>query len=335
MEIYLPKVREIVINLLQGLKRKQARYRARTHGSEGPSKPSSIRQQSLEVSDVPSKDPTIKDSPGTEERRRQSPARRPVGAREEPKREAPQNRDGDRPEIVTQPASPVLPTEQTARPPPTNEALQKLQTSDALQRRASKRYSAYNFAKLDGLDADTITRNPPPIPARRSGSYSPELTRIPTQPDQKMNNSSTRRRSPERRPQPPAIEPPVLEEDESMFRARERVVDLDSRPSSVVRVTETDTAGLQQPENASPQKIPVFLQLGSAVRKTLVSLTDLTLQSLRLLFVEKFQFNPGAETFPDILVTDRETGVRYILEEGVQDIVEGTTLTLDVEGNPP
>ena len=82
----------------------------------------------------------------------------------------------------------------------------------------------------------------------------------------------------------------------------------------------------------SPEKIPVFLQLGSSVRRTLVSLTDLTLQSLRLLFVERFQFNPGADTFPDILVTDRETGVRYILEEGMQDVVEGTVLTLDVEG---
>jgi hypothetical protein len=88
-----------------------------------------------------------------------------------------------------------------------------------------------------------------------------------------------------------------------------------------------------QGRETSPEKISVFLQLGSAVRKTLVSLTELTLQSLRLLFVEKFQFNPGAETFPDILVTDRETGVRYILEEGVQDIIEGTMLTLDVEGN--
>lgn len=88
-----------------------------------------------------------------------------------------------------------------------------------------------------------------------------------------------------------------------------------------------------QGRETSPEKIPVFLQMGSAVRKTLVSLTELTLQSLRLLFVEKFQFNPGAETFPDILVTDRETGVRYILEDGVQDITEGTMLTLDVEGS--
>jgi Actin interacting protein 3 len=86
-------------------------------------------------------------------------------------------------------------------------------------------------------------------------------------------------------------------------------------------------------ERSSPEKIPVFLQMGSSVRKTLVSLNDFTLQSLRLLFVEKFQFNPGAETFPDILVTDKETGVQFILEEGLQDITEGTVLTLNVEGN--
>lgn len=78
-------------------------------------------------------------------------------------------------------------------------------------------------------------------------------------------------------------------------------------------------------------KIPVFLQLGNSVRKTSVSPGELTMQSLRLLFVEKFQYNPGAETFPDILINERESGVRYILES-MQDIVEGTTLTLDVEG---
>jgi Actin interacting protein 3 len=112
------------------------------------------------------------------------------------------------------------------------------------------------------------------------------------------------------------------------------LVNIGSRPSSTAPVPDTavSTRGSRE---MSPEKIPVFLQLGSAVRKTLVSLTDMTLQSLRLLFVEKFQFNPGAEAFPDILVTDRETGVRYILEEGVQDIVEGTMFTLDVEGISP
>jgi hypothetical protein len=104
--------------------------------------------------------------------------------------------------------------------------------------------------------------------------------------------------------------------------------DIGSRPSSVPLQDSSNSAR----ERTSPEKIPVFLQMGSSVRKTLVSLNDFTLQSLRLLFVEKFQFNPGAETFPDILVTDRETGVQYILEEGLQDITEGTMLTLNVEG---
>ena len=76
----------------------------------------------------------------------------------------------------------------------------------------------------------------------------------------------------------------------------------------------------------------MFLEFGSSVRKAFVSLAEMSLQSFRLLFVEKFQFNPGAEAFPDILVTDRETGVRYVLEEGVQNITEGTMLTLNVEG---
>src|SRR5208282_1091212 len=119
------------------------------------------------------------------------------------------SRDSDRP---VQPASPILPGEQR---PPTNEALQKLQVSDALQRRASKRYSAYNFAKLDGFDPESGTR--PPIPARRSGSYSPEITRSPPLPQKsdQPQRPPPRRRSPERRPQ---IDSPLPEEDESIPR---------------------------------------------------------------------------------------------------------------------
>jgi hypothetical protein len=228
------------------------------------------------------------------------------------------NASPQHPVIKTQMASPV-------EPPPTdrqtNDALQKLQTSDALQRRASKRYSAYNFAKLDGIDVEG--GKPPPVPARRSGSYSPDAHRSP-----QLRGVSPRRRSPEKAP----VEPTVPEEDEgTIFKYLTHV---DSRPSSIVPQPEAAPLPEKEAESrgSSPEKIPVFLQLGASVRKTLVSLNELTLQSLRLLFVEKFQFNPGADTFPDILVTDRETGVRYILEEGIQDIVEGTMLTLDIEG---
>ena len=128
---------------------------------------------------------------------------------------------------------------------------------------------------------------------------------------------------------------PLPEEDESTDPIGEFELTVDSRPSSIVRSPEVPDEPVAEPQSrgVSPEKIPVFLQLGSSVRKYQVSLTDFTLQSLRLLFVEKFQFNPGADTFPDILITDRETGVRYILEDsGVQDIIDGTMFTLDVEG---
>jgi hypothetical protein len=225
LEIYLPKVREIVINLLQGLKRKQARYRARTHDTEdnASSKTSTRQRSSNEAKEVPSKDTSVKNSPGDSERRRLSPTRRPIGAREEStdrtKRDHPRDIDRQQPqppqqpqpqpqpEITAQPASPDV-----VAPPPTNEALQKLQISDALQRRASKRYSAYNFAKLDGLDMEAGNRNPPPIPSRRSGSHSSEMTRGPPSPEI-TKKSQQRRRSPERRA---PIDPPLAEEDESM-----------------------------------------------------------------------------------------------------------------------
>ena len=227
LEIYLPKVREIVINLLQGLKRKQARYRARTNDtSDNNSKiptttattvtATTPQQRSFDPRDISLPgNSSVKDSPGDPDKRRQSPTRRPVGAREEPiDRKRSSRRDTDRhavsqqvPEVYTQAASPLV----GGQTPPPNEALQKLQISDALQRRASKRYSAYNFAKLDGLDAEIATRNTPPIPARRSGSRSPELVRTPSQPDSKNH---ARKRSPDRRV---PVEPPLQEEDESIL----------------------------------------------------------------------------------------------------------------------
>ena len=324
LEIYLPKVREIVINLLQGLKRKQARYRARSHETDDDSAKNTPGQRSADL-----KNPSPSSNTDVD-RRRQSPARRIAGPREESverkgKRSDSQTRtSGDKLQPMITTARPATP-DASDEGPRTNQAFQRLQTSDALQRRASKRYSAYNLAKLDGFDAENGARNAPPVPTRRSGSFSPEQTRSP-RPDRAV---SPRRKSPERRP----AETPVPEENESRDLLRDSLIYADSRPSSTLPVVGPAPARVEsQTPQDSPQKIPVFLQLGSAMRKTMVSMTELSLQSLRLLFIEKFQFNPGSETFPDILVTDRDSGVRYIFEEGTRDIVEGTVLTLDVEG---
>lgn len=193
-----------MINLLQGLKRKQARYRARS-------------QDNAEDEYKETQQPIA-----PKEGRRNSPARRPVGGRDDSV-ERKLTRDtskesnisttspgggASQPVITTRLASPIVDSPIVPNIL-TNDALQKLQTSDALQRRASKRYSAYNFAKLDGENG------PPPVPHRRSGSYSPDARRSPT-----LGRAiSPRRKSPEKRP----MTDPLPEEDESTPLTRQGI----------------------------------------------------------------------------------------------------------------
>ena len=335
LEIYLPKVREIVINLLQGLKRKQSIYRARPHvdNISSPVISEDPETQHKRMPSVELRDP----SPVPKEAvvgngRRASPARRPVGTPREESLDRKRSRDTTRSiELLQQQRSQSAGSQTmgsrgaVSEGRPSNDALQRLQTSDALQRRASKRYSAYHIAKLDGLDPET--GKAPPVPTRRSGSYTPEVRGSP-----QLNRITSRQSQDPSRIISGTVSPVPEEGNLTFWQIAD--VDLNSRSSSQPpseRPTTARESG-QQSGSTSPEKIPVFLQLGKSIRKTLVSTTDLTLQALRLLFVDKFQYNPGVEEFPDILVTDRETGERYIFEDVNQDIVAGTTLTLDIEG---
>jgi Actin interacting protein 3 len=275
---YLPDVRRIIINLLQGLKRKQATYRTRTAETE-EDYAAKLRAQRppMELPRIEDPSPTSPEpSVQVEPERQPSPTRKPAGSRSKRNLRSP-------PPEISRPPSRV------SSPPTQTDALAKLQTSDALQRRASKRFSAYNFAKLDGIDGGEGRPGnippPPPVPGRhRPANGLPDQTRV-------IRPASPRKRS-------PARATPVPEEKEEV----------------------------------APVPVTVFLHLGGETRKTSLSMGDCTIQSLRLLFVEKFQYNPGEdETFPEILATDRETGVRYTLER-MGDITEGTTLTLDVQG---
>jgi hypothetical protein len=83
------------------------------------------------------------------------------------------------------------------------------------------------------------------------------------------------------------------------------------------------------PTPTIPKPMTVFLQLGRQVKKTSVEL-PLTQSALRLLFMERFEYDPGMEDFPDVYIRDNRTGVQYELED-MDDLQEGCVLTLDVE----
>lgn len=50
-----------------------------------------------------------------------------------------------------------------------------------------------------------------------------------------------------------------------------------------------------------------------------------------MLFIEKFQYNPGMDDFPNIYIKDPYTGVLYELED-LSEVINNSVLALNIEG---
>jgi hypothetical protein len=57
----------------------------------------------------------------------------------------------------------------------------------------------------------------------------------------------------------------------------------------------------------------------------------LSFATLRVLFVDKFSYNPGQENFPAIYIRDPSSGVQYELED-VEEVTDKCLLSLNIEG---
>jgi hypothetical protein len=77
--------------------------------------------------------------------------------------------------------------------------------------------------------------------------------------------------------------------------------------------------------------LTIYLQLGRDVKKAVLDDRP-SLATLRVLFTERFQYNPGLTDFPAIYLRDpREVnGVQYELED-VADIRDRCVLSLNIE----
>ena len=71
------------------------------------------------------------------------------------------------------------------------------------------------------------------------------------------------------------------------------------------------------------------MQIGRDVKKARLDESP-TIQSLRQLFVERFQYNPGISGWPEIYLRDQEAGVSYELEE-MEEVVSGSVLSLNID----
>ncbi|SCV68500.1 BQ2448_621 [Microbotryum intermedium] len=101
-------------------------------------------------------------------------------------------------------------------------------------------------------------------------------------------------------------------------------------PTSVAPVRNASISTTVSTDSDSPDyPLNVFLQIGREVKKARL-VEEPTIASLKLVFVERFQYNPGANDFPAIYLRDGEFGVSYELED-MKDVRNGSVLSLNID----
>lgn len=185
-------------------------------------------------------------------------------------------------------------------------SLNALQKSEALGRRASKRYSQYQYKQL--------------IP---SHTKMPNHSRLLSGLNDTPESPSRPRKAPERAGSVPPLPPlPAL---------------MEAEPPRASEVTPADTPPLPAGESDSSMRIhsdvvKIFLQYGRETKRVSIDVKDLaTIADLQSLFVSKFDYSPeGMELFPEVYIKDPASGIAYQLED-LEDIKSGTLLSLNVD----
>lgn len=266
----------------------------------------------------------------------------------------PQSPSATAPEVVIDVASPStsapngLPPSRTSTPPPSTPvgdpgasvqnsiaaqtSLAALKRSEALERRASKRFSTYTFSKMTGMGKDkgaagrlaagNLTLTAGDLEVLAEGDEDGDSPKKPARAAEvseitRRSNSLRRARStaptPELADAPPVPPVPTPSEEKAAFLSVES-----SQPPQPAST---------QPSVSGPMQ--VFLQVGRQVKKVSID-PSLSFASLRVLFMDKFSYNPGQDNFPEIYIRDPSSGVQYELED-ISEVKNKCLLCLNIE----
>ncbi|PKK72026.1 AIP3-domain-containing protein [Rhizophagus irregularis] len=276
LEANLPKIRDIIVTLLQGLKAKQASYR-QLHGGY---------DQSPQISIPAPQNMT-----------------RSISARS----------NSTSPKLVTQqsltPSSNVRrnvssPSRINAGGSQSSDPMDALKYSDNLERRASKRFSAYTMQRGGHTRARSNLRNQENLKPPSPEPTTPEPTKDYGHEDPEDENNSVS-------PQP---ETPLSETQEEKMPTEENLN------------VEVPSINIEESQHRS---LTLFLQLNKDAKKVEYD-GDISIPALRMLFIEKFQYNPGLDDFPNIYIKDPYTGVLYELEN-LSEVINNSVLALNIE----
>ncbi|CAJ0632719.1 5406_t:CDS:2 [Entrophospora sp. SA101] len=111
-----------------------------------------------------------------------------------------------------------------------------------------------------------------------------------------------------------------------------RVVEMtkEEMPTPTTILTDQANQHINNSKDEEKKKgIKLFLQLGNEVKKLQYD-GDISIPTLRILFIEKFQYNPGMDDFPNIYIKDPNVGIMYELED-LNEVTDNSVLALNVE----
>ncbi|KAF5316199.1 hypothetical protein D9619_006272 [Psilocybe cf. subviscida] len=216
-------------------------------------------------------------------------------------------------------------------PPAVAQSLAALKSNDVLlERRASKRFSTYNISKMTGpMTRGSSLRNNSNHPNRRSlqaatdNLTAHELT-VLTEADEEEGGGTE-------------VADPVERAKDKLTRSTTPkrpayVSPLPTTPSKTPEPTPMTAESVSSSDDRTavdPGRITIFLQLGREVKKVQVE-PGISFASMRVLFVDKFSYNPGLDNFPAIYIRDPSSGIQYELEDN-DDIKEKCLLSLNIE----
>jgi len=130
-----------------------------------------------------------------------------------------------------------------------------------------------------------------------------------------------------------ARQPPIQEQDEEVPAPVPTIPATESaKEESIASDTqsETQTNVSSKPPAPTPnQPFTVFMQVGREVKKATVE-PGLTMAMLRVLFMDKFSYSPGMDSFPAIYIRDGSSGIQYELED-MDEMKEKCLLSLNIE----
>ncbi|KAH9912104.1 AIP3-domain-containing protein [Epithele typhae] len=237
------------------------------------------------------------------------------------------------PEPLT-PNSPPTDSVPLEQAPAVQTSLAALKKAEALERRASKRFSTYNISKMTGGTVRERGGGGTGAGNRRSllaanGQLTPgDLAALAedgeTASPRKKGTRSQRNRAPaiEEGEEPPPV-PPL-----PMAPSPVPAVVVSSGSSEMVNGLATPEVP-REPEYEPGKPFQVFLQVGREVKKVQLE-PPLSLSTLRMLFVDRFSYSPGQDNFPPIYIRDPASGVQYELED-VEEVKPKVLLSLNIE----